>query len=667
MPFSRYCFSLCLLAVPALSQVKSFDLKAIDKQVDPCTDFYQYACGSWVSGNKIPDDQSSWGRFTELYERNQHLLRDVLETASAKKDATGIDQKIGAYYGACMDEAAIEKRGTEPIKPVLAEIAALKSKDELIDEIVKLHQIGTNPLFNFASTQDYKNSDEVIAEADQGGLGMPDRDYYLKDDAKSVDLRAKYIAHIQRMFELAGNSPEGAAAKAKSVMAIETALAQGSMDRVLRRDPANTYHRLSTADFAKLAPAWHLDRYLQKIGAPQQPTLNVANPDFFKAANAELEAASLDDWKTYLAWHYLKNSAPMLPKAFADESFNFFSKALRGTKEQRARWKRCVTYTDADLGEALGEKYVQSTYGKESKERTLEMVKALEKALERDINTLDWMTPKTKQNALLKLHAISNKIGYPEDWRKYNFEVKAGDALGNSQRANRFEFQRILNKIGKPVDKKEWQMTPPTVNAYYDPQNNNINFPAGILQPPFYDVGVDKAVNFGGIGAVIGHELTHGFDDQGRQFDAKGNMQDWWTPEDAKAFDQRAQCVINQYGNYSAVEDVKLNGKLTLGENVADNGGLRIAYMALLDTLTAKERAQKIDDFTPDQRFFIGFAQVWCTNDRPEVARLRALTDPHSPGKYRVNGTLSNMPEFQKAFGCKAGQPMVSGNACRVW
>ncbi|MGH9632020.1 MAG: M13 family metallopeptidase, partial [Bryobacteraceae bacterium] len=413
-------------------------------------------------------------------------------------------------------------------------------------------------------------------------------------------------------------------------------------------------------------PSFNWPRYLSAIGAPRIESLNVAVPSFVKQLESQIDAASLDEWKIYLTWHLVRSASALLPEAFVNENFDFYGRTLTGAKELRPRWKRCVQYTDLDLGEALGQKYVELTFGKEGKERTLRMVRALEKALERDIKEIAWMTPETKKQALEKLHAIANKIGYPEEWRDYSaLEIKAGDAMGNSLRSNQFEFQRQMRKIGKPVDKKEWFMTPPTVNAYYDPQNNNINFPAGILQPPFYDNKIDDAVNFGGIGAVIGHELTHGFDDEGRKFDAKGNLQDWWTEKDAMEFEERAKCFQEQYAGYTTVGDLTLNGKLTLGENVADNGGLRIAYMALLDTLEGKQ--EKIDGFTPEQRLFLGWGQIWCTNYRDEALRLRTQTDPHSPGKYRVNGVVSNMPEFQKAFACKAGQPMVRENACRVW
>jgi putative endopeptidase len=656
--------TLCGLSLMAQ---QGFDPQALDTKADPCNDFYQYACGGWLANNPIPPDQASWGRFNQLHERNQKILRDILETSAAKTTRSAVEQKIGDYFSGCMDEKAIDAKGAEPLKPYLSDIQALKSKSDLTAQIIKLHMQGVYPFFSVGSTQDLKDATEMIAYVDQGGIGLPERDYYFKDDPKSVELRKQYVAHVQKMFELAGEKPDAAAAKAKTVMAIETALAKGSLDVTSRRDPEKIYHRMPVKQLVGMNPSVAWDQYLKAIGAPVE-TLNVAVPEFFKQLETELKKVSLDDWKTYLSWHVIHSAAPVLPLAFVNENFEFYGKTLTGAKELRPRWKRCVQYTDSDLGEALGQKYVELTFGEEGKDRTLKMVRALEKALERDIQQLDWMTPATKKRALEKLHAITNKIGYPEKWRDYsNLEIKRGDAIGNSFRSNNFEFKRQIAKIGKPVDKKEWFMTPPTVNAYYDPQNNNINFPAGILQPPFYDNKMDEPINYGAIGAVIGHELTHGFDDEGGRYDAKGNLDNWWTEADAKAFEERTNCVQKQYSEYNATPDLKLNGKLTLGENVADNGGLRIAYMALMDTLTGK-KPEKIDGFTAEQRLFLGWGQIWCQNQTEQIRRMYAQTDPHSPGQWRVNGAVSNMPEFQQAFGCKVGVPMVRGeNACRVW
>ncbi len=644
-----------------------FDPAAMDRTVEPCTDFYRFACGTWLRSNPVPSDRATWGRFDELAERNREILRTILEEASAASERDPIAQKIGDYYASCMDEGAIETKGTAALKPELDRIRAIKDKAGIAAVLASLHTLGVNVLFNFTSGQDFKDASKVIAQADQGGLGLPDRDYYFKEDAKSVETRRQYVEHVRKMFALFGDAPEIAKSRAAVVMEMETALARGALDRVSRRDPANLDHLMSREELIKLSPSFAWAKYLTAVGAGSTKTLNVGVPAYMKAMETLIASRPASDWQTYLTWHLLHNAAPLLPSGFVYENFSFYGKTLTGAKELRPRWKRCTDFTDNELGEALGRKYVERTFGQEGKERTLKMVHALEKALERDIRDLPWMTPDTKKRALEKLRTIANKIGYPEKWRDYSaVKIARGDALGNSARASRFEFERQLAKIGKPIDPMEWFMTPPTVNAYYDPQMNNINFPAGILQPPFYDNKMDDAVNFGGIGAVIGHELTHGFDDQGRKFDPRGNLADWWTEQDAKEFEQRASCISDQYAGYSVLEGVKLNGKLTLGENVADNGGLRIAYMALMDSLAGKI-APKIDGFTAEQRIFLGWGQIWCKNSTDEALRLRAQTDPHSDSRYRVNGVVSNMPEFQQAFGCKVGQPMARENACRVW
>src|SRR3954452_13879331 len=602
---------------PNASMVR-FDVKAIDKAVDPCNDFYQYACGNWLKSNPIPADQARWGRFNELDERNKQALREILE-AAAKPDPgrDPVTRQIGDYYAACMDEKGIEERGLSGLTAEFDRIRQLSDKAQLAAELAHLHRSGIPSLFDFSSGQDFKDSTKVVAQLDQGGIGMPDRDYYLKDDPKSVELRQKYVLHVQRMFELAGRSPDVAKTMAATVMRMETELAKGSLDNVSRRDPEKIYHPMQRGDVAKLAPVFSLEQYFIGTKAPAFQAIVVSHPDFLKAVDRLIQAAPLDDWKVYLGWHLLHSEAPLLPSAFLKENFDFYARTLTGAKEMRPRWKRCVEFTDAQLGEALGKKYVEKTFGAKGKERTLKMVHALEQALGQDIERLSWMTPATKKEALVKLKAITNKIGYPEKWRDYSsIQIKRDDAIGNAFRADEFEFQRVLDKIGKPVDPQEWFMTPPTVNAYYDPQLNNINFPAGILQPPFFDNTMDDAVNFGGIGMVIGHELTHGFDDEGRQFDAKGNLQDWWTPGDAKEFQQRAACVDDQYASFTVAPGAHINGKLTLGENTADNGGARVALMALMNTIG--KDAKKVDGFTPEQRFFLAFGQVWCSNEREE-------------------------------------------------
>jgi putative endopeptidase len=649
--------------------LSGFDASSLDTGADPCVDFYQYVCGAWRAKNPIPPDRSTWGRFNQLEERNLAILRDILEQASVDSSKrSAVEQKIGDYYASCMDEAAIDSNGIEPLKPELDRIAALSDRNALADEAARLHRMGVGVFFSFMSGQDFKDSNEVIAQADQGGLGLPDRDYYLKEDEKSIRTRQLYVQHIQKMFELLGDPADRGAAKAQAVMNIETALAKASLDLVSRRDPQKIYHRIERQELvASIDPSFSWPAYLSAVNAPPIESLNVAVPEFFKSFDSLINTTSVDDWKTYLTWQLVHAQASLLPAAFVNENFNFYGKILTGAKELRPRWKRCVAFTDGDLGEALGQKYVERTFGAEGKARTLEMVNVVEKELGKDIVALTWMTPATKKKAIEKLHVVTNKIGYPDKWRDYSsVKIIRGDALGNSQRATQFEFNRQLQKIGKPVDRTEWQMTPPTVNAYYDPQMNNINFPAGILQPPFFDKNVDDAVNFGAIGAVVGHELTHGFDDEGRQFDPKGNLRDWWTAQDAREFERRADCLVTEYSSFTAVDNVKLNGKLTLGENTADNGGLRLAYMALLDDIAGKT-LPKLDGFTPEQRLFLGFGQIWCENETDESARLHALTNPHSPGKYRVNGVVGNMPEFQKAFGCRVGQPMVRKPACRVW
>jgi predicted metalloendopeptidase len=647
-----------------------FDISNIDKTVDPCVDFYQYACGNWMKNNPIPGDQPIWLSFVEVYEHNLLVLRQILEKAAANDPRrSAVTQKIGDFYASCMDETAVNKAGAAPLKPELDHIAAIKDKTQMLEVMAHEQLVGPNPLLGFGSSPDLHNADLTIAFIDQSGLSLPDRDYYLKDDAPTVAIRKAFVDHVTKMLTFMGQSPEQAAQSADTVLKIETELAKASMERTLRRDPKNRDHKMTVAQADALAPNFHFDRYFAASGAPSFTELNVGNPDYFKSVNAVVESTPLDAWKTYMTWHMLNNAASWLSDNFVQQDFKF-QQAITGQKELPVRWKRCVNATDNSLGEALGQPYVDATFGAEGKARMLKMVDALENSLKGDITTLPWMTETTKKEALIKLAAIRNKIGYPDKWRDYSkLTVARGDLLGNIHRASEFESNRQLQKIGKPVDKQEWVMTPPTVNAYYSGNHNEIVFPAGILQPPFFDRTMDDAVNMGGIGLVIGHELTHGFDDQGRKFDPKGNLRDWWTAEDGKEFEQRASCVADEYSSFTAVDDLKLNGRLTLGENTADNGGARIALMALHDLMAQAKQDpdKKVDGYTPDQRFFLGFGRVWCQNTTPELSRMLVRVDPHSPGRWRVNGVVRNMPEFQKAFGCKAGQPMAPENACRVW
>ena len=650
---------------PAKSQ-PVLDVNSMDTSVDPCTDFFTYSCGTWIKKNPIPPDQTSWSVYSKLEDDNKAILREILESAATPApDRDAIKQKIGDYYAACMDEKAVEAAADKPLRPVLDQIRQLHSRRDIASVVAAM--VSNDALFHFRSDQDYKDSTQVIAEADQGGLGLPDRDYYLKTDAKSVELRKAYVAHLQKMFELLGDKPAAAATGAQTVMRIETALATGSLTRVERRDPQKLYHKMTIQQLSALNPAFQWKVYFAKVGLSSVEALNVETPGFFKTLNAELRKESLASWKTYLRWHLVNANAPFLSSDFVNADFEFYGKTLQGAQELEPRWKRCVGYADNDLGEALGQVYVERNFSPEAKQRAQKMVKEIEDAMGRDIDSLPWMTPATKQQAIEKLHTVANKIGYPDRWRDYSaLNIARDDEMGNVLRSREFEFHRQLAKIGKPVDRGEWQMTPPTVNAYYDPQMNDINFPAGVLQPPLFDANSDAAPNFGDTGGTIGHELTHGFDDEGRQFDAHGNLRDWWTPEDAKAFEQRASCISDQYSQYVVVDDIKINGKLTLGEDVADLGGLILAYMAWQDD-TKGQTLEPIEGFTPEQRFFIAYGQSWCASTRDETKRLRATVDPHSPDKYRANGVVSNLPEFQQAFHCKAGAPMVRENRCRVW
>jgi putative endopeptidase len=661
----------------APAESKSFDLSAIDKTADPCTDFYQYACGNWIKTNPIPSDKTRWQRsFAVLSERNRYLLWQELD-AAAKAPKSPLQKQYGGFYAACMDTDTVEKKGLTPIQPVWKQIATLSSAKQLPKLLSDLEN-GGSPygLFRFGVGIDEKDSSKQIAEIFQGGLSLPDRDYYIVDSPRFKGIREQYIAHVTKMFTLAGDTPEQAAKEAAAVMEIETAMAKASTSRTELRQPENRYHIYTVVDFEKLAPNFDWSAYFKGTRIGHFDTLNVATPNYFTALNGLLESEPLDSWKSYLRWHVLHGQASSLPKAYFDENFAFFSKALTGQSEPEARWKQCSSMTDRALGEAVGQDWVKENFPPAAKDSMDKLVAALEKSLGDDIKTLPWMGDDTKKAAEEKLAMFRNKIGYPEKWRDYSsVKIDPKDLIGNLHHAYVYERDYDNAKLGKPVDEKEWGMSPPTVNAYYSPSFNDINFPAGILQPPFFDFKIDPAVNFGGIGVVIGHEMTHGFDDQGAKYDGKGNLRQWQTDADLKAFKDRTECVASEYSGFEAAPAkegapaLTLNGHLTLGENTADNGGLRIAYMALLDTLAAQGKTinDKIDDYTEAQRFFIGFAQVWCMNQTDQVARQLVLVDPHSPGKWRTNGSVQNFDEFGKAFGCTKGQPMYPVNSCRVW
>ena len=653
------------------AEAHGVDLTILDKTCKPCEDFYNYANGEWLKKNPIPAAYPSWGRFNELAERNREQLHGILDSAAANSKAPSgsNEQKIGDFYASCMDETQIDAAGAKPLDPEFGRIAAVSSVADLQAEVARLQSVGVRALFNFGSTQDMKDSTRVIGGAEQGGLGLPDRDYYTKADDKSKQVREQYRDHVIKMFALVGDDAAKAAADANTILDLEAKLAEASLTNVERRDPDKTYHKMSRTELRALTPNWSWDTYFQQIGYTNIDTVDVSAPKFFETMSRELKEVPISDWKIYLRWHLLNSAAPWLSQPFVDEDFNFKGRVLQGTKELLPRWKRCVSAADHQLGEALGQIYVDKYFPPRAKARAQEMVGRLIDALHDDLQTLSWMGPATRQQALAKLSTFNRKIGYPDKWRDYSaYRVDRTSYAGNQMRGAEFAFKRDLNKIGKPVDRNEWGMTPPTVNAYYDAEMNEIVFPAGILQPPFFDPDADDASNFGGIGAVIGHEMTHGFDDQGRKFDAQGNLRDWWTPEDQKKFNERAQCVKTQFESYKIQDDLHENGDLVLGESIADLGGLNIAYRALQKELATK-RPSSIGGFTPEQRFFLAYTQIWAANDRPEFERLMLNTNPHPLARLRAIAAPSNMPAFSQAFGCKDGDAMVRAAAmrCQIW
>ena len=663
-------------APPAFEKpLPGLDLSSIDMSADPCTDMYKFACGKFDANHPIPPDQPGVDPFEVLYNVNTQSLNSILEKAAAGGATLSPDeQKIGDFFKAGIDTSAIEAKGLAPVQPLLDEIDALGGgpvgRAQLAALLGKLQRFGVDVFFGYGEQQDFKDATKQIAEIGQGGLGMPEKDYYLRTGDKDVKLRADYVAHVAKMLTLAGSAPAKAQKDAQSIMAMETALAKVSLGVVDLREPEKTYHLQPIATLEASLPGFNVADFDDAIHSPHVAEINNSTPDYWPELIRQLQTSDIGTLKAYLRYHLLTTVAGRLPKRFDEENFDFYGRILNGQPEQRARWKRCSNAVNGALGEALGKVYVDQYFAGDSKAKMVEMVRDIEAAMSRDIDQIDWMSPATKVRAKEKLHAVANKIGYPEKWRDYStLEIKPDDPLGNELRANGFENDRQLAKIGKPVDHMEWEMSPPTVNAYYDDSMNDINFPAGILQPPFYDRTQDDAVNYGHIGAVIGHELTHGFDDEGKKFDAHGNLNDWWTADDTRKFVARTDCEVNEYSAFTAVDDVKVNGKLTLGENTADNGGLLLAYMAYMQRAKDDrvDLAAKKDGFTPPQRFYIAFAQNWCQNVRPEAVRSQVLQDPHSPDQFRVDGVIVNQPGFAAAFSCKKGAPMVPVNSCRVW
>jgi endothelin-converting enzyme/putative endopeptidase len=652
--------------------VRGFETSFIDTKADPCVDFVAYACGNFNKLHPIPADRSGYGSGSMLYDYNVFVLHSMLEKAAAAQGTrTPNEQKIGDYYAACMDEKAINARGLKPLQPELDRIAALTGKDQLPALLAHNQLLGIGGFLSFGEQQDFKDARKQIASVDQGGLGLPERDYYLRTGDDDEKIRQEYVKHIATVLKLSGETEAAAKADAAKIMALETALAKASLDVTSQRDPNKIYHLMPVAELDKLTPNFAWATFLRDSGAPAVTEINVTYPEFFKAFNGLLASTDLATIQTYLRWQLLASTPGLvLPTAMDEEDFKFNSHELRGQPQQQPRWKRCVAATDNALGEALGQVYVTTEFPPASKAATLQMVHDIEGAMDEDIDHLDWMSAATKVRAKEKLKAVANKIGYPDKWRDYSaLTVKRDDALGNFERATEFESRRQLAKIGQPVDRGEFSMSPPTVDAYYNASMNDINFPAGILQPPFYDAAAPDAVNYGHVGAIVGHELTHGFDDQGRQFDANGNLADWWTAEDGKKFDDKTDCEVKEYGNFVVDGNVHINGKLTLGENTADNGGLRLAYLALLEDAKRKhfDMQAKTDGYTTQQQFFLAYAQNWCGDTRPQQERVQVQTDPHSPRQFRVNGVVQNMPELGQAFGCKVGQPMMPVKACRVW
>jgi putative endopeptidase len=657
-------------AGPTITLPKMFDVAAMDTTVDPCEDFDQYACGTWLRNNPVPSDQVFWARYNQLGEYNRMVLRKILEQAASPGPGKSETARIaGDFYAACMDETSVNLAGAFPLERELKRIAAISNRESLMDALAHLHSMGVPTLFEFRAHPDLHDATREVAVMVQGGLGLPDREYYISQSEESKRAQTRYVTHVAAMLGLVGDAPALAEKEASAVLEVETMMAVASLDRVSMRDPKNHDHKMLVTRLDTLAPNLLIRRYFKAVGAPSFQEIYVTPPDFFEKLSASIASVPLDKWKAYLKWHLIRTNAPFLSSPFVMEDFEFERRFLNGQKEIEPRWKRCVSAADRLLGEALGRLYVEKTFTPESKRRTLEMVRLEEEAMAEDIEQLPWMTAETRRQALAKLNAITNKIGYPEKWLDYSsVRIKRNDLAANIRNARAFQVNYNLQKIGRPRDKNEWIVTTPTVNAYYYSPENSINFPAGVFQPPLFDSTMDDPVNFGAIGWLIGHELTHGFDDQGSKFDSQGNLVNWWTQNDREEFDKKTGCLADQYQQFIVVDDIHLNGRLTLGENTADNGGIRIAFAAMHKAATKKSGdPQLIDAFTPEQRFFISFAQQWCANVTPERLRVIAKIDPHSPVRFRTLGTLGNYSEFGKAFGCKSGQKMSRTNACRVW
>lgn len=672
MRFFRFATALvvsCSLSLGTMAQSKAFDVNRMDTSVEACTDFFQYANGGWLKNTPIPPAESRWGTFNILGDSNTAILKEILDNSVKTKAAAGTDtQLIGDFYATCMDEAAIEKAGSAPLNPYLKQIDGIKDVKGLQKQIAVMHNQGIPALFGFGGGPDAKNSKMNIANVSQGGLSLPNKDYYTKDDPKSVETRAKFVEYATNMFKLLGDDADKAAANAKTVMDIQLRLAMASKSPVEQRNPEARYNKRTLAQLAEMTPNFSWEAYMKERGVPPVQEINVGQPDFFTEVNKMMTDVPLDQWKTYLRWMLVSSSASSLSKAFVDESFNFSGKYLSGAKEQQPRWKRCVSSTDRALGEALGQEYVKKAFTPEAKKRMDALIDNLFAAYKERINGLEWMSAETKEKALVKLAAFKRKIGYPDKLRGYQgLTINRKSYFENTKNLSQFQIARNLKDINEPVDQARWGFTPPTVNASYSPPTNTITFPAGILQPPFFNFQADDAINYGAIGAVIGHEITHGFDDQGSQYDADGNLKSWWTKDDRAKFEERAACVTNQFNGYEVQPNLNINGKLTLGENIADLGGLTMAYVAYQKSLAGKPKPANVDGFTPEQRFFLGWAQVWAGKYTPEAERQQVLGNVHSLPRWRVNGPVSNMPQFAEAFGCKTGSQMIRTDSCRIW